>query len=87
MSNTVCAAGCGEMESLAHIVQKCSSTEGSRHARHVSIVRMLETVLTQMGYSAKREPRIPAVKATRIPVLCAWNGERYIVCDVAVGVR
>ena len=52
MSNTVCAADCGEMESLAHIVQKCPSTEDPRHARHDSIVRMLETVLTQMGYLA-----------------------------------
>ena len=84
MSNTVCAAGCGKMESLAHIVQKCPSTEGPRHARHDSIVKMLETVLTLMGYLAKREPRIPTVKGTRIPDLCAWNGERYIVCDVAV---
>ena len=72
------------MESLAHIIQKCPSIEGSRHARHDSIVRMLETVLTQMGYLAKREPGIPTVKGTRIPDLCAWNGERYIVCDVAV---
>ena len=72
------------MESLAHIIQKCPSTEGPRHARLDSVVRMLETVLTQMGYLAKREPQIPTVKGTRIPDLCAWNSERYIVCDVAV---
>ena len=45
---------------------------------------MLETVLTQIGYSAEREPRIPTVKGTTIPDLCAWNGELYIVCDVAM---
>ena len=84
MSNKVGAAGCCWMEFLAHIVQKCPSTESSHHARHDSIVRMLETVLTKMGYLAKRAPRIPTVKGTRIPDLCAWNGERYIVCDVAV---
>ena len=51
MSNRVCTADCGEMESLAHIIQKCPSTEDLRHARHDSNVRMLETVLMQMGYS------------------------------------
>lgn len=84
LSNTACEAGCGEMESLAHIVQKCPSTDGPRHARHDLIVKMLEMALTKMGYSATREPRIPTVKGTKIPDLCAWNGERYIVCDVAV---
>ena len=40
--------------------------------------------LMQMGYSAEREPRIPTVKGTKIPDLCAWNGESYIVCDIAM---
>ena len=41
-------------------------------------------VLTQMGYSAEREPRIPIVKGTRVSDLCAWNGERYNACDGVV---
>ena len=78
---------CEIFESLRHMIQKCPRTEGPRHERHNNIVKILERELEGRGYSTNVEPRIPTNDGVKIPDLCAWKEEQYIVCNVAIAIN
>ena len=40
--------------------------------------------MIKRGYKTKLEHRIPTEQGLKIPDLCAWRSDTYIVCDVAV---
>ena len=43
-----------------------------------------EIELTKRVCKTKIEPRIPTEQGLKIPDLCAWRNDTYMVCDVAV---
>lgn len=79
-----CDEGCQSLESLGHMIQKCPRTDGARHERHNVVMKKLENELIKRGYKTRVEPRIPTDQGLKIPDLCAWKENTYIVCDVAV---
>ena len=84
MADTSCDAGCRIPESLGHMIQVCPKSDGPRRERHDNIVRRLEGKLQSMGFSTKTEPRIRTEMGLRIPDLCAWKEEQFLVCDVSI---
>ena len=75
---TRCDDGCQSFESLGHMIQKCPRTDGPRHVRHDDVMRRLEHVVKEKGYTTKIEPRIPTEQGLKIPDLCAWKSDTHI---------
>ena len=62
------------------MIQKCPRADGLRHERHNVVMRRLEQVLKEKGYTTKIEHRNPTEQGLKISDLCAWKSDKYIVC-------
>ena len=47
-------------------------------------MRRLEHVLKEKGYAINIEPCTPIEQGLKIPDLCAWRSDDYLVCEKAV---
>ena len=73
-----CDEGCRYLESLERMIQKCPRTDD---VRHNVVMRRLENELIKRGYKTKIEPRIPTEQGLKIPDLCTWMSDTYVVCS------
>ena len=80
----LCRGGCGQPESIGHILQKCSVTHEARCARHNRIVQYVAKLLKQSKYQVTVEPIIPVTGSFRKPdIVAVRNGIAHVI-DVAV---
>ena len=80
----LCRGGCGQPESLVHILQKCQVTHETKCARHNQVVRFLSAKFTKAGYEVLVEPIIPVHGSFRKPDLVVRSGATVYVVDVSV---
>ena len=75
---------CNEVESLGHILQRCSRTHQPRNDRHDKINKFLNQSLKKLGFQTQVEPPIPTTQGVRYPDLVAWREGRCVVIDTTV---
>jgi hypothetical protein len=83
-ANVKCDA-CGELESLAHVIQICARTARPRTQRHDSVVHWLQERFTRIGRQVLVEASIPTPSGVRRPDLVVYvPGAWAWVLDVTI---
>jgi hypothetical protein len=77
-----CRGGCGQPESLSHILQKCQVTHDGRCARHNRVVYLTAKKLGAGVDEAWVEPIIPVPGSYRKPDLVIRKDETLYVMDL-----
>lgn len=81
----LCRAGCGRVESLSHVLQRCWAAKAERIARHDTLVNHTAKIARTKGWDVEIEPRIRARNGLlRVPDLTLVKGDTVVVCDAAV---
>lgn len=82
----LCRGGCGAVETLNHVLQKCGVTHDSRCARHNRLLRLLNKKLKGHGKETMLEPIIPAAGSYIKPDLIVKSKPRgtTTIIDVTV---
>ena len=66
------------------MIQKCPKNGWRKTREAQCCYEKIGNELIKRGFKTKIEPRIPAEQGLKIPDLCAWRSDTYIVCDIAV---
>ena len=82
--NINCRAGCGVVETAAHVIQGCFRTHGGRIKRHDALCRTIAEGLRSRDHIVEEEPRIHTTMGLRKPDIIAKKGERGIIIDAQV---
>lgn len=81
---TVCRAGCPNVETLNHVLQQCHRTHDSRIKRHNAVNSYILRNIKNLGYETHEEPRLKVGDAVRKPDCVAVKGDKAIVIDTQV---
>lgn len=78
--------GCGQRESLGHLLQVCPQLHGQRVRRHDNIVDAISTDCMQCKHAVVKEPRITTTSGVRKPdlVICNLEQRKAYVLDVKI---
>lgn len=79
-----CRAGCNEIETQQHCIQKCHRSHESRVIRHDNVVKTLAAELDRLGYLTLVEPVFPTAQGARFPDIVACKGNMAYVIDPQV---
>lgn len=80
-----CRAGCDKFETVCHILQACPLTHFPRIRRHNHVMKMIQKIAIEQGFSTEMEPRIrDATKELFIPDMIMKKGKTAIVVDANV---
>lgn len=79
-----CSRGCGQPETLNHIVQSCYATHGFRIKRHDHLCNYIGRALTNKGYSVQQEPTFTVNGDVLKPDLVAYSPAITVVVDCQV---
>lgn len=80
----LCRAGCNEVETLNHILQRCHRTHDARIERHNTILSYIQRGLQNRVDRIELEPQIPTPEGIRKPDLLAITGKEVLVLDAQV---
>lgn len=79
-----CRAGCGNVETLNHVLQFCHRTHGTRIGRHDAVVKYVKGGLVKRGWAVTEEPKIVIQDTVCKPDLVATKEGRALVLDAQV---
>lgn len=79
-----CRAGCGMVETLGHVTQRCGATHGLRVRRHNNIMDYLAASLQRKGWTVRVEGLLHTSEGRRKPDLVATREDQVAVIDVQV---
>lgn len=79
-----CRAGCPDIETPAHCVQRCFRTHGGRILRHNDLCRQVGGFLQQKGWHVDAELAYPTSAGRRRPDLTIARGGEAVVVDAQV---
>lgn len=79
-----CRAGCTQLESLGHILQKCHRTHHERIRGHDTITRQIAKRLRELGFEVQEEPHFKTPQGERIPDLVVKRDTQSAILDVQV---
>lgn len=80
-----CRAGCDRFESVCHILQACPLTHYPRIRRHNQVMKVVQKVAVERGFSTEMEPRIrDATGELFIPDMVMKKGNTAIVVDANI---
>lgn len=79
-----CRAGCGDVETLNHVLQFCHRTHDSRLKRHDAVVSYIRKGLEKKGYAVSEEPEYLIEDRKYKPDLVATKEGRTVVVDAQV---
>jgi len=82
--NVRCRAGCLEIETPAHCVQRCFRTHGGRILRHNDLCRQVGNFLQQKGWQVDAELAYSTSAGLRRPDLTIVKGDEAVVVDAQV---
>lgn len=82
--NVRCRAGCPEIETSAHCVQRCFRTHGGRILRHNDLCRRVGGFLQQKGWQVDAELAYATSAGRRRPDLTIAKGGEAVVVDAQV---
>jgi len=82
--NVHCRAGCLEVETPAHCVQRCFRTHGGRILRHNDLCRQVGNFLQQKGWQVDAELAYSTSAGLRRPDLTVVKGGEAVVVDAQV---
>lgn len=80
----LCRAGCGEIETLNHVLQRCHRTHSARVERHNAVVAYVRRALEQRYGVVDEEPRLVTPQGLRKPDLVAARDGEAIIVDAQV---
>ncbi|CAK9796554.1 Retrovirus-related Pol polyprotein from type-2 retrotransposable element R2DM [Anthophora plagiata] len=83
-SDRLCRAGCNEMETLNHILQRCPRTHAARVQRHNAIVSYVQRALEQASERTDVEPHFNTESGLRKPDLVAKIKDTAFAIDAQV---
>ncbi|KAG7187552.1 hypothetical protein KM043_018882, partial [Ampulex compressa] len=84
IADQACRAGCKEVETTGHILQRCFRTHTARIERHDSIVKYVKRNLTKRFELVETEPKILTPQGLRKPDLIGKGGDTLIVADAQI---
>lgn len=79
-----CRAGCPDIETPAHCVQRCFRTHGGRILRHDDLCRQVSGFLKQKGWHVDAELAYSTTAGRRRPDLTIAKGDEAVVVDAQV---
>lgn len=81
----LCRGGCGRIESLCHVLQRCYLGKGKRLARHNFVVKRICTMARAKGWEITEEPNIRDLSGRlhKPDMVCVKENE-VVVADVGV---
>ncbi|CAL7932985.1 unnamed protein product, partial [Xylocopa violacea] len=79
-----CRAGCNQMETTNHILQKCHRTHAARIERHNAIVAYIKRGLGKSCQTVDEEPTFTTTDGIRKPDLIAKRDNKAIVIDAQI---
>lgn len=80
-----CRAGCGRVETVSHILQKCPAVHNARLQRHNHVVSLLARMASKKGWTVEEEPRIRDTNGLlRKPDLVLTRETSTILCEATV---
>ncbi|CAN8001537.1 unnamed protein product [Ixodes hexagonus] len=82
--DTSCRAGCGQPETLSHVLQQCHRTHGAMIKRHDGIVAYLCQKFHKDGWTVEREPGIKTKEGTRYPDIIIRKSDCAAIVDVQI---
>lgn len=74
--NKLCRRGCGQIESLNHIIQGCYATRFVRIKRHDAIVNYVQKVAQNRGVTVHKKPNFKIDDQTLKPDLVCYTTDR-----------
>lgn len=83
-TNRYCRAGCHEVETNGHILQRCHRTHDNRIRRHNGLVAHIKRNLVNQGYTVEAEPHFRMPDGLRKPDLVAIKEQKALILDVQV---
>ena len=84
IADRLCRAGCNEVGTLNHILQRCHRTHAARVARHNAVVAYLKRALQKKAETVDEEPHFQTPEGLRKPDLVAKVDETALVIDAQV---
>lgn len=82
--SVLCRAGCGVVETAAHVVQQCFRSHGGRILRHDAVASTIAGELQGGGYTVLREHRFNTGVGVRKPDIVASKGDVAHILDVQI---
>lgn len=79
-----CRAGCDEIETAAHVIQRCFRTHGGRVMRHDAVAARVAAELQRGEHTTRREKIFRTEEGVRKPDLIVSKGNRGHVLDVQI---
>lgn len=79
-----CRAGCNDIETLNHVLQKCHRTHGARISRHNAVASYVHRALQMKCDLVEEEPHLKTPLGLRKPDLVAIKGTTALVVDAQV---
>lgn len=84
IADRTCRAGCREIETLGHILQRCHRTHDQRLRRHNALISYVKRNLENKAYNVELEPQFNLAGQIRKPDLIAQKGSNLIILDAQV---
>lgn len=79
-----CRAGCNQMETTSHILQRCHRTHAARIERHNAVVAYIKRGLQKKSEVVDEEPTFNTTEGIRKPDLIAKREDKAIVIDAQI---
>ena len=79
-----CRGGCGQIETLNHVIQHCHRTHDMRIKRHNAVADYIIKSLREKEFSVEEEPHFKLSTRTLKPDIIATLGETSIMIDAQV---
>lgn len=79
-----CRRGCGQVETLNHIIQGCYATHFARIKRNDAIVNYVQKIVQDRGITDHKEPHFKIDNSTLKPDLVLYTTDRVHALDIQI---
>ncbi|CAL7940835.1 unnamed protein product [Xylocopa violacea] len=83
-NDRLCRAGCKEIETLSHVLQRCHRTHAARVKRHNAIAAYVKRALQKTYQQVEEEPHFQTSEGLRKPDLIAVKDRTAVIIDAQV---